>query len=116
MPQTPAKITIQQSKVNTVRLSRIQVEVIKKSVLELFGPDAKVFLFGSRVDDSARGGDIDLLVSLTSPAAEPAWDVARLQARIIKQLGERKIDVVLEAPNMLTQPIHKIAHEQGIPL
>jgi len=36
--------------------------VIVDAVKETFGPDAKIWLFGSRVDETKRGGDIDLLI------------------------------------------------------
>lgn len=45
-----------------MRLSRIERDVIVREARESFGPDARVKLFGSRTDDSRRGGDIDLLV------------------------------------------------------
>lgn len=36
--------------------------MIVDAVKETFGPDAKIWLFGSRVDETKRGGDIDLLI------------------------------------------------------
>lgn len=97
-----------------MRLTEHQVGVIKHAVAEVFGPTAQVRLFGSRVDDAARGGDIDLLVSVDHPTDNPAWDQARLEAAIIMKLGEQKIDVVLEAPGRQRSLIHDIAKEQGI--
>ena len=47
---------------NNMRLTPEQVTIIKKAGAETFGDSARVWLFGSRVDDHKRGGDIDLLI------------------------------------------------------
>jgi uncharacterized protein len=102
-----------------MRLTPEQAQAIRDSVTEVFGAAAQVWLFGSRVDDRRRGGDIDLLVRPPADwAADPetAWrDKLRLLGQLERRLGERKIDVVLEAPDD-PRPIVRIAHQTGIPL
>lgn len=49
-----------------MRLNETVREIIKSEVDSQLGPDAVVRLFGSRVDDTRRGGDIDLLIELNS--------------------------------------------------
>ncbi len=44
-----------------MRLSEIEQKTIKESV-SAFDKQAKIVLFGSRVRDAARGGDIDLSI------------------------------------------------------
>jgi len=97
-----------------MRLSQYEVAIIKEAAAKIFGKEAEVRLFGSRVDDAARGGDIDLMVTVTQPVDNPAWDCARLEGSIIMKLGEQKIDVLLEAPGLKRFPIHETAREQGI--
>ena len=60
----------------------------------VFGPQVQVRLFGSRVDDRTRGGDIDLLVTVTQPIAHPALLASRLGARLQAAMSEQRIDVV----------------------
>ena len=41
-----------------MRLTEFEINAIKQCALEIFGDNVQVFLFGSRVDDSKKGGDI----------------------------------------------------------
>jgi len=83
-----------------VRFSPHEIQAIRSAATEALWPGTRVCLFGSRVDDAARGGDIDLLVQ--PPVAPEAADgVARRQrlvARLYRLLEERRIDVVLDSP------------------
>jgi predicted nucleotidyltransferase len=45
-----------------MRLTAEQAKIIRSAVREIYGDDSQLWLFGSRVDDERRGGDIDLLV------------------------------------------------------
>lgn len=47
-----------------MRLSPAEVAAIGESAVQAFGEDAVVRVFGSRLDDSRRGGDIDLHIYL----------------------------------------------------
>lgn len=96
-----------------MRLSPAHVEALKRLVAETAGPEARLRLFGSRLDDAARGGDVDLLLELTGPVAEPAMLAARLAARASRAMDGRKVDVLPSAPNLKRLPIHEVA-ERGV--
>ena len=99
-----------------MRLRKNQQQTIRETVREIFGPDASVYVFGSRVDDSARGGDIDLLVRLEKPQAETERKIIRLVARLQIRLGDQPIDVLLQDPESTLSPIHLEARRTGIRL
>ncbi len=97
-----------------MRLSRSDIDHIRQQVLDIAGPEARVRLFGSRVDDAARGGDVDLLVELPEPVDRPAQLSVMLSTGISRALLGRAVDVVLMAPNLQVLPIHQHARTQGI--
>ena len=99
-----------------MRITPIEQEVIKRAAQECFDASAVVRLFGSRVDDSKKGGDIDLFVQTSLvDAAEISKAHRRFLAKLYAQLGEQKIDVVIDYPSRTVQlPIFAIALEQGI--
>lgn len=99
-----------------MRLNKHQIDAITTVIKNVFGQDVRLSLFGSRLNDHAKGGDIDLLVTLDHPIERPALDVARAQAKIIILLGDQKIDIVLDAPNLKRQAIHQIARQEGVAL
>jgi len=74
-----------------MRLNPEIANYLKKSIQERI-PGSTVYLFGSRVDDSARGGDIDLIILTDEPADKRIFRKIRLE--FIKKYGWRKIDLV----------------------
>ena len=99
-----------------MRLTAQQTLDIRTLVAQLAGSTARVWLFGSRVRDDARGGDVDLLLEVDSAVAEPALLAARLAAKVSRSMQGRKVDVLIKAPNLLHLPIHTIAMAQGLRL
>jgi predicted nucleotidyltransferase len=74
--------------------------------------EVPVWLFGSRVDDAARGGDIDLYVELPQPAS--ALAVARTRGDLADVL-EQNVDLVVN-DGRSDRPIYAIARETGVRL
>jgi predicted nucleotidyltransferase len=95
-----------------MRITSQQHETIIKTIRE-FIPDGKVILFGTRADDAAHGGDIDLMLELPEPVDNPALMAARMAALVSRAMHGRKVDVLLSAPNLMRLPIHEIAFKEG---
>jgi uncharacterized protein len=97
-----------------MRLSADQIQAIRDSATSAFGGGTAVWLFGSRVDDAKKGGDIDLLVRPPSAAIEQIFaKKIKMLALLERLLGERKIDLVIEQ-SLDTRPIVAVAHTTGI--
>jgi len=99
-----------------MRLTTEQQTQIKTTVAAMFSGPVDIYLFGSRVDDSRRGGDIDIMVKTPVEVAEPAMLMARISARLSILFGGIKVDVLLHAPSLLEQPIHRVALREGVRL
>jgi predicted nucleotidyltransferase len=105
-----------------MRLNDDQIQVIRQAATNAFGQGTSVWLFGSRVDDAKKGGDIDLLVCPQVPSAKDAAEPLQTFMQKIKMLnllerylGERKIDIVVEQVQD-SRPIVEVAHKTGIKL
>ena len=72
---------------------------------------AQIYLFGSRVDDAAKGGDIDLLVLSKKINLMAKLDIL---AQLHLKLGERKIDVAVYPD--ASRPFPRLVMHEGIRL
>jgi hypothetical protein len=72
-----------------MRLSQQTQQIIRDTVRDVFGVEAKVKLFGSRINDDARGSDIEL----PSITAEIERKTMQLTARLQLRIGDQPIDV-----------------------
>jgi len=94
-----------------MRLTQAERHLLKDH-LHALSDEAKLYLFGSRVDDDARGGDIDLLVLSDTLTRR---DIRRLRIAFFEKFGEQKLDIVLDH----TQPAQtftKLILPQAVPL
>jgi len=97
-----------------MRLTKKQHQLIKAIVSRVVGPDSRVWLFGSRVDDAKRGGDIDLLVEIGRPVANRAGILCKLEGALVMALGNRKMDVLLKDGRTQDAPIFHAARQKGV--
>lgn len=72
-----------------MRLTDQTREIIRQTTKEIFGPQARVSLFGSRTNDQLKDGDIDLLVELPVPVDDKQRRSLTLVARLQRKLGDR---------------------------
>lgn len=93
-----------------MRLANEERSVIHEAIRQA-DADAQVYLFGSRVDNDARGGDIDLLVLSKKINLMTKLDIL---ARLHHTLGERKIDIAVYPDT--TRPFPRMVIEEGVPI
>jgi predicted nucleotidyltransferase len=98
-----------------VRLPPEYVAAIKDAAREAFGASAIVRLFGSRVHDHLRGGDIDLHVE-----ADPLDDEWRARTvfedALFREIEPQKIDVVITQRGIAPTGFERIAYRDGVAL
>ena len=97
-----------------MRLTDHQIAAIRILAHQLAGTQSRVRVFGSRIDDTQQGGDLDLMLELPEPVENPAFLAAQLAAKVSRLMNGRKVDVLLSAPNLMRLPIHDVAFKEGI--
>ena len=81
-----------------MRISIEQIATIKRLAIKYFGAASVIRLFGSRIDDSARGGDYDFAIETDATDARSIW---RNRIKLLAELsmseafGDQKIDIVV---------------------
>lgn len=99
-----------------MRLNIKQREIIERTAIRHFGKDVRVYLFGSRVIEEARGGDTDLYLE---GVPEEMVTVKKKIAFIVdlkKELGDQKIDVVFKSTENKTSRFQQIIDNTKIPI
>jgi hypothetical protein len=97
-----------------MRLNPTAIATIKCDVADTLGEDARVRVFGPRLDDYRKGGDADLLFDAGRPVERATSTAGTLEARLIRALGGRKVDVNLVPPNVPERTIHCDARAEGV--
>ena len=95
-----------------MRLTASQIESIRQTTRQNFGAGASACLFGSRVDDSRRGGDVDLYVE---PTQENTL-ISALRCKIaLEDSLDLHVDLIVKEPGK-DKPIYRLAKTQGVQL
>jgi len=96
-----------------MRLTHEQTLSILEIITRYAEDNAEVYLFGSRVNDQARGGDVDLLIETSHSLT--LLDKARLKLHLEKTLG-LPVDIITQNRNAMPTPFQTIAKSQAIRL
>ena len=95
-----------------MRLSPDIASFLKQSIHETI-PGSTVYLFGSRTDDNAKGGDIDLLILTEELVAKNT--IRKIRVAFIKKFGWRKLDLV-NLTHSNDSSFRKLINSECIPL
>jgi predicted nucleotidyltransferase len=94
-----------------MRLTPDELTAVRQTLLET-DREARLWLFGSRADDTRRGGDIDLHLEPSRPLSLKASLLLEFR---LQTLCGAKVDLVVRNPGQPELPIHRIAR-QGVRL
>lgn len=97
-----------------MRMTPLQAQITKSTVDRVLGTASRVWLFGSRAEDTLRGGDIDLLIETEAALSNRAQTLCRLHGALTYALGERKLDILLKDARTHDAPIFSIAKRTGV--
>lgn len=96
-----------------MRLKPNEIVILKSNILKYI-EDAKIILFGSRVDDTKKGGDIDIFIETKQQVS------LKQQIKILTDLQmcgiTRKVDIIIKTPTTKDQPIFHTIYDNGIVL
>ena len=96
-----------------MRLTRPQRETIVSCIRQFAGENIDVRVFGSRLDDARRGGDLDLLLVSLSP-------ISLLTRAELKQALEARlqlpVDIVTYTQGDESTPFQAMALKQARPI
>ena len=93
-----------------MRLTSTQHQAIKSTFLEVF-QEGEIYLFGSRVNDAGKGGDIDLYVR-TKNLKDLMHKKLDFLVKLKRAIGQQKIDVVFDRQTY--RAIDSVAMQEGI--
>ena len=91
-------------------------EYVKNAIIDAArssDPEARVWLFGSRIDDNKKGGDIDIAV-LSKKINNDVMQKIHIRRSICDKIGDQRIDIATSADGM--EAFFRLAVEEGIEL
>jgi uncharacterized protein len=121
LPPSPSALSRQPSAVDVpglsvniagMRMDNNEVVAIREEVQRLDAA-AEIYLFGSRATDSARGGDIDLLVVSERIGFR---ELVSLRRAILDRIGWQHLDLVVRRRDELDEPLAAEARTAGVKL
>ncbi|MDR2151190.1 MAG: nucleotidyltransferase domain-containing protein [Helicobacteraceae bacterium] len=92
-----------------MRISAYEKDTIIKAV-EAVDPSAKIWLFGSRADDSKKGGDIDIAI-LSKAIDTDILQKIKIRRDICDKIGDQQIDILTSQNG--EEPFFKLAQANG---
>jgi len=78
-----------------MRLSSTEIKVLLDTINQI-DAGAQVRLFGSRIDDEKKGGDIDLLILSQKTEVFTRQALRQIRQVFFDAFGEQKIDIVVD--------------------
>ncbi len=94
-----------------MRLTDQQIQIISETVSRLAGTASRVFLFGSRIDDQAKGGDVDLLIETDRRLT--LIDRAQVKMQLEASLG-LPVDIVVQVTDASPTLFQSLARARAV--
>lgn len=88
-----------------MRLTDFEKNFIVETFKMFSSHNTKIYLFGSRADDSKKGGDIDLLIVFVNSELKSSFKNLDFIIQLKKKIGERKVDTTLATADELKNDI-----------